>query len=106
MITLLLMSLVFFALGILLGYRWCMVSEPTRIRLEESFERGYERAMLFYRDMSKNWPHGDPGDIRSYTPGPGPKPRSKGPADYVDGHEMGSHPGDCHGRCCSGEMGS
>ena len=64
-----LMSLVFFVLGVLLGYRWCMVSEPTKIRLEESFERGYERAMLFYRDVK-------------------PAP------DYVAGHEMGSHPGD------------
>jgi len=37
----------------------------------------------------EQWPHGDPGDIRSYTPGPG-KPRHTGPADYVEGHEMGS----------------
>lgn len=35
------------------------------------------------------WSTGDPGDIRSYTPGPGPtKPTTC--TSYVDGHEMGS----------------
>ena len=65
-----LMGLALFALGILFGY------------LSRSRKRGLQQKSF------ENWPNGDPGDIRSYTPGPGPKPRSKGPADYVDGHEM------------------